>query len=259
MIQYLLSLVILVVGVSFVAGLALRLSGEASGGKILSACFLIFFLYAVFTVVYQTGSGYEGIPFSDVYSRGIGIKDYYLNDFAGFVYNAAQLLTLTFLMSLIGGFVPEDLGGKYIGIVFSKTVIVMLALIINHYVITGVQGNPVFQTAITGLTWFFGGSTAVFTPALVLLGLIKTITGISDDDNPFVKFLADELPKTKVGKALKTAFGTSMVYLFYLFVMDEYFGGFNNVVLGATQIIEAFAPIVLMIVGIILMVKVIIK
>lgn len=229
-------------------------SGWAAAGKeAAEACVLIIIAYVIFTAVYKTGVGYEGIPFADCLENYESLKDLMTNDPSTFVFNVAELITVTLIMSLLAKVIPSSTGGKgLIGKILFKILLVMLALAANHYVVHWAKGNPIWTILINFLMYFFGFSVVVLTPAMIITYIITTITGLKDT-TPFVKFLASSLPNSAVGTAIKTAFSSSITFLGVLFMTDAYFGTLGNAVTPIVQILFESGPIIIMLGGIMLM------
>ena len=231
-------------------------SGWAAAGKeAAEACLLIVIAFVIFSAVYSTGVGYEGIPFANCIENYTSLKDLMVRDPASFVFNAMQLFTVTLLMSLLAKVVPSSIGGRgVVGSVLSKILLVVLALVANHYVVAWAKGSMIWSLVVNYLTYFFGLSVVVLTPAMIITQLITAITGLSAAA-PFVVFLARTLPNSALGKAIQTSFTTAMTFLGVLFVTDAYFGTLRGAAVPIVQILTQAGPIVIMLGGLLLMIS----
>ena len=254
------SLLCLVISI-LISGAALGLganSGWAAAGKeAVDTCILITIAYVVFTTVYSTGIGYEGIPFADCIENYQSLKDLMVHDPSSFVFNVAELITVTLIMSLLSKIIPSSTGGRGLfGKFLFKILLVLIALAANHYAVNWAKGNPIWSDFIDYLMYFFGFSVTVLTPAMIITQIITTVTGLPGS-SPFVVFLASSLPNSAIGKAFKTSFSSALTFLGILYVTDAYFGSLKGASLSIVQIMVQAGPIVIMLGGIMLMLSIV--
>ena len=233
-------------------------SGWASAGKeAAEACLLIVIAFVIFTSVYSAGVGYEGIPFADCIENYTSLRDLMTHDPASFLFNAMELFTVTLVMSLLAKVIPSSIGGRgLVGSVLLRILLVMLALAANHYVVIWAKGSMIWSMVVEYLTYFFGFSVVVLTPAMIITRIITMVTGLAAT-TPFVVFLAQRLPNSAIGKAIQTSFSTAMTFLGVLFVTDTYFGNLGGAAVPIVEILMQAGPIVLMLGGILMAISVV--
>ncbi len=76
-----------------------------------------------------------------------------------------------------------------------------------------------------------------------------------DPESGVVEFLIKKLLQTKIGKSLSTAITNSIVFLFVIMMFESQYGSISTFMTEIPNIIQLFAPIVLIIIGMKLMIK----
>ena len=223
----------------FISGCLLSLGTNsnlmAKGWMAMEACAYIVIAYMAFMKVYQSGTTLDGIPFSGCINSYESMTKLMVDAPVTFAYNVAQLFTVTLIMGFIVKIIPSYIGGRnLIGKILLKILLVFIALIINHYVVSWAIDQPIWGNFVYFLTCFFGLTVAVMTPTMLITQIITSFTGLAAAA-PVVVFLAKVLPESGIGRAMKTAFVSSMVFLFFLFIADSYFGSLAG---AATPVVE---------------------
>ncbi len=228
-------------------------SGEY--GKVLEGSLTIAVLYLVIIGLFGSSLSLQGIPFVDKLDNYKSLTEMFKNALGVFVIECAELISLTFVISFVSNVVPGSLGGSgYTGKIIRSIVVALVGIIVNNYFISLVKETVFFSWAVAALQCFLAGTSLVLTPAMLIGSLLKM-----DPDSGVVSFLIKQLPQTKVGKSLSTATTNSLLLVFVIMIFESQFGSLTDLLRQVPAVISLFAPVVIMIIGIRLMIKSITK
>lgn len=220
--------------------------GEAGFENVMEGTLAIVFLYLVVISLAGRDNMVVGLPFIDRLSGNMSLTDFGRLEPGLFILECAELISLTFLISYLSQLVPSSFGGSgFTGKTIRNVVLVLLGVAVNHYFLTLMEQTPVYAWAITALQCFIAGTALTVTPAMFIGGLLH----MSPQSKP-VAFLVEKLPQTKAGKALSTAASNSLVLVFTMMAFESMFGGIASAADRLPAIISLFAPFVLIVLGI---------
>ncbi len=220
-------------------------------GKILEGSLTIAILYLFIIELFGSGLELKGIPFVDILDSYKSLTEIFKNEFGVFVVECAELISLTFMISLISYVIPRSWGGAgFTGEIIRSIVVALLGLIANNYFLTLAQKTIFFSWAIIALQCFFSGTSLLLTPAMLLGKLLKL-----NPESGVVAFLVKKLPQTKIGKSISVATTNSLVLIFIIMIFESQFGSSISILQKVPVAISLFAPIVIMLIGIRLMIK----
>lgn len=220
-------------------------------GKVLEGALTIAILYLVIIAMLGNNLMPSGIPFVDKMENYSSLTDMFKNDLSAFVMECAELISLTFIISLISELIPSTFGGEGItGKIIRSIVLVFIGVVANNYFLSLVGKTAAFSWAITALQCFFSGAALLVTPAMLIGEMLKL-----SPDSQVVSFFIKKLPETKIGKAMSTAASNSVFLVIVVMIFESQYGSMVSLVSQIPALIALFAPIVLMIIGIKLMLK----
>ena len=226
---------------------------DASGnhGKVLEGTLTIFALYLAIISLFGSQLTADGIPFVDQLENYSSITFMFRDRPAVFFYECAELISLTFVISLLSSYIPSNFGGAGItGTIIRSIVLVLVGIIANNYFIALVKKTSLFSWALTALQCFFSGTALILTPAMVIGRLLQL-----DPENGVVAFLIKKLPQTKIGKTMSTAASNATLLVLVIMIFESQFGSLGTLLSQAPMVISLFAPLVIMLIGIRLMIK----
>lgn len=230
---------------------------DSSGnhGKVLEATLTIAILYLFIIGLFGNQLMPDGIPFVDQLSNYPSLTLMFQNKPSIFVLECVELISLTFVISLITSFIPSSFGGSGItGKILRSIVLVLVGVIANNYFLAAMKQTVFFSWAVVALQCFLSGTALAITPAAVIGSLLHL-----HPKNQIVSFLVEKLPQTKIGKSLSTAATNSIMLVFVIMIFESQYGSIGNLVSQAPALISLFAPLVGMILGMRLMVKSVVK
>ena len=226
-------------------------SSSEEYGKVLEGSITIAILYLIILALFGNILRIEGIPFVDHLDNYSSFTALYQENMLTFVLECIELISLTLCISLISGFIPSTLGGTgFTGKVFRSIILVLVGIIVNNYFFSFIKNAPVFSWVVTALQCFVSGTSLVLTPAM-LLGKILNVNPKSE----LVTFLIRELPKTKIGSSISQATTNSLVLIFTIILFESQYGSMTEILSQLPNIISLFAPLIVMIIGIKLLIK----
>lgn len=168
-----------------------------------------------------------------------------------FCIECAELISLTFLISLISSYIPNSLGGNgFAGTAIRSIALVLIGVIANNYFLSMIYRTVIFSWAVTALQCFLSGTAITLTPAMMIGGLLKL-----ESDNAFVAFLVKKLPQTKIGQALSKAVSDSLVMVGAVLLLESQFGSVTALVSQTPVLLSIIGIIVLELMGIRLLIK----
>ncbi len=109
---------------------------DSSGnyGKALEGTLVIFVLYFVIIALFGNQLMPEGIPFVDKLDSYQSITFMFNDKRSVFILECTELISLTFIISLISNYIPSSFGGSSIaGKVIRCIILVLIGVIINNY------------------------------------------------------------------------------------------------------------------------------
>lgn len=230
---------------------------DSSGdhGKVLEGTLTIVILYLIIIASFGNQLMPDGIPFIDQLDDYLSITFMFRDRPGIFILECAELISLTFVISLISSFIPSGFGGSGIaGKVIRSIVLVLIGVIVNNYIVFAIKKTVFFSWALVALQCFFSGAALAVTPAMLIGNLLQL-----DPKSEVVLFLVKKLPQTKVGKAMSAAVSNSLVLVFAIMIFESQCGGMGAFLSQVPTLISLFAPLIFMIIGIRLMVKSVIK
>lgn len=220
-------------------------------GKVLEGTLTIGILYLVVMSLFGNSLMPDGIPFVDRMDSYTSLTEMFKNNLPVFVIECAELISLTFIISLISNLIPDTFGGNGItGKILRSIALVLIGLIANNYFLSLMEKTIFFSWAITALQCFLSGTALLMTPAMLIGNLLNL-----NPDSEIVSFLIKKLPQTKIGTALSTAASNSLLFIFVIMLFESQYGGINAFMNQIPAIISLFAPIVIIIIGIGLAIK----
>lgn len=230
---------------------------DSSGnhGKVLEGTLTIAILY--FVIIYLFGNQLmpDGIPFVDQLDNYSSITFMFKDSPGIFILECTELISLTFVISLISSFIPSGFGGDgFTGKVIRSVVLVLIGVVANNYFLALMKQTVFFSWALVALQCFLSGTALVMTPAMLIGNLLQL-----DPESNIVSFLVKKLPQTKIGKALSTAATNSILLLFVIMIFESQFGSIGAFMSQIPALISLFAPTIIVIIGIRLVVKAVTK
>lgn len=78
-------------------------------------------------------------------------------------------------------------------------------------------------------------------------------------DNKLVAYIVNELPKTELGKAMSTSVSSSVIFLFYVVALEKQYGTVKQMLRGGIVLLNTAAPLIIMVLGIGMLIKIILK
>lgn len=93
--------------------------------------------------------------------------------------------------------------------------------------------------------------TAIVLPPVAMIGRIVGL----DSDNPIVSYILEQLQNTAFGRALSSSVSRATVLIFRLMLLERQFRTLYGMLNIGTQIVYAFAPIVVICIGISIAIK----
>lgn len=227
------------------------LDASGSHGKVLEGTLTIFALYLVIISLFGGKLAADGMPFVDQLDNYPSITFMFQDRPAVFIYECAELISLSFLISLLSSCIPGNLGGAGItGTIIRSIVLVLVGIIANNYFIALVKKTSIFSWVLTALQCFFSGTALILTPAMVIGRLLQL-----DPENSIVAFLIKKLPQTKIGKAMSTAASNSTLLVLAIMIFESQFGSLSSLLSQVPMVISLFAPLVIMLIGIRLVIR----
>lgn len=226
---------------------------DSSGnyGKVLEGTLAIVVLYFIIISLFGNKLISAGIPFADQLDSYSSLTFMLKDRPTVFAIECAELISLTFVISLISSYIPSNFGGNGItGTIVRGIVLVLIGIVANHYLMALVKKTTLFSWALTVLQCFFSGTALVLTPA-VIIGKILHLSPESE----VVSFVITKLPQTKVGKSLSTAASNSILLVLVIMIFESQFGSIGNFMSQVPILISLFAPLFIMLIGIRLMIK----
>ena len=193
----------------------------------------------------------RGIPFADQMDAYAGLREMFSQAPQVFAAECAELICLTFVMAYLSRLLPAGQGGSGLtGAVIGRMILILAGVIVNSLFMQAIAGTPLFRLAIIALQCFLSGAALLVTPAMIIGRILHL-----DPKNGFVAFLVKKLPGTGVGKALTTAVTNALIFVFAIMALERQYGSINQLVRQVPTLIAAFAPAVLMLCGIGIMIK----
>ncbi len=226
---------------------------DSSGnhGKVLEGTLTIVILYFVIISLFGNQLISVGIPFVDQLDHYSSLMFMFEERPTVFVFECAELISLTFVISLISSYIPSTFGGNGItGAVVRGIVLVLIGIVANNYFLSLVKKTDLFSWALTALQCFFSGTALVLTPAAIIGKMLRL-----NPESEVVSFLITKLPQTKVGKAMSTAASNAILLVFVIMIFESQFGSIGNFVSQVPVLLSLFAPLLIMLMGIRLMIK----
>ena len=197
----------------------------------------------------------DGIPFVDQLDNYSSITFMFKDSPGIFILECTELISLTFVISLISSFIPSGFGGDgFTGKVIRSVVLVLIGVVANNYFLALMKQTVFFSWALVALQCFLSGTALVMTPAMLIGNLLQL-----DPESNIVSFLVKKLPQTKIGKALSTAATNSILLLFVIMIFESQFGSIGAFMSQIPALISLFAPTIIVIIGIRLVVKAVTK
>lgn len=254
MIQVIAMSVILVILLIFLNSFLNYICGiDSSGnhGKVLEGTLTIGILYFVIISLFGNQLMPDGVPFVDQLDRYSSLLVMFKDRPTVFVFECAELISLTFVISLISSYIPSNFGGNGItGTVVRGIVLVLIGIVANNYFLSLVKKTALFSWALTALQCFFSGTALALTPAVIIGKLLQL-----NPESEVVSFLIKKLPQTKVGKAMSTAASNAILLVFVIMIFESQFGSIGNFVSQVPILLSLFAPLFIMLMGIRLIIK----
>lgn len=219
--------------------------------NVLEGSLTIGILYLLIIGLFGSSMELKGIPFVDKLDSYGSLTELFHSSINVFVLECAELISLTFIISLISNLIPNSFGGSsFTGKVIRSIIVALVGLIANNYFLALAQKTIFFSWAIIALQCFFSGVSLFLTPTILLGRLLHL-----DPESNIISFLVKNLPQTKIGKSISTATTNSIILLFVIMIFESQFGGLSSWLNQLPSFISLFAPIVFMLIGIRLMIK----
>lgn len=220
-------------------------------GKVLEGALTIAILYFVIISLFGNHLISDGIPFIDQLDYYSSLSIMFREKPTVFVFECAELISLTFIISLISSYIPSGFGGNGItGTVIRGIVLVLIGVIVNNYIISLVKESALFSWALTAIQCFFSGTAMVLTPAIIIGKILQL-----DPKSEVVSFLVKKLPQTKVGKSMSAATSNAILFVLVILIFESQFGNISDFISQVPMLISLVAPIFIMLIGIRLMIK----
>lgn len=249
----LVDMVVMILAVVTIDGITAYVTGEQNkGNRIISSLITITLLYMVIVgMMGSSSSGFisDGIPFASVIDKKTALVDLMHNDLWTFVKETAELISLCFLISFIERVLPVENSNISV-MITSRIILVLAGIICNSMVVSLVYENEIYQWALTILQCLLSGTAIVLPPA----AMIGRIVGL-DSDNPIVSYILEQLQGSAFGQALSSSVSRAAVLIFGLMLIEKQFGTLYGMLNIGTQVISAFAPIVVICIGISIAIK----
>lgn len=231
------------------------LDSSGNHGKVIEGTLTIAILYLVIVGLFGKQLFSDGIPFVDQLDNYPSLISMFKDSRSVFILECTELISLTFVISLISSLIPSGFGGAGVtGKILRSIALVLAGIIANNYFLSIVKGTVFFSWGIKALQCFLSGTALVMTPAMLIGKLLQL-----DPQNGLVSFLVKKLPQTKIGKAMSEAATNSIVLLFIIMIFESQYGSISSLVVNVPDLISLFAPIVITIIGMRLMIKSITK
>lgn len=230
---------------------------DSSGnyGKVLEGTLAIGVLYFIIISLFGNKLIFDGIPFADQLDYYSSLTFMLRDRPTVFAFECAELISLTFVISLISNYVPSNFGGNGItGTIVRGIVLVLIGIVVNNYFIALVKKTTLFSWSLTVLQCFFSGTALVLTPAVIIGKMLQL-----SPESEVVSFLIKKLPQTKVGKAMSTAASNAVLLVLLIMIFESQFGSIGDVMSQVPVLISLFAPLFIMLIGIRLMIKSVVK
>ena len=235
-----------------------RLGGYTSAeefGNVIYSTIVIGLFYLVILSVFSGPLKLKGIPFVAQLSTEKGLSELFKSSFGVFVLECLKLISLSFFMSFLSSLIPSSFGGQGITGKFLRSILlVLIGVLCNHFFISYAEDTPVFSWAASALQCFIGGTNLVLTPCMMIGQLLKL-----SPDHPVVSYLTEKLPQTKIGRAISTSTTNSLTFVFCLMLFESQCGSIGSVIGSLPSIIGMFAPSVIALIGISMIVRAIKK
>lgn len=227
------------------------LDSSGNHGKVLEGTLTITILYLVIITLFGNQLMPDGIPFVDQLDDYSSLTFMFRVSPSIFILECAELISLTFVISLISSFIPSGFGGAGItGKIIRSIVLVLVGVIANNYFLAIMKKSVFFSWALTALQCFLSGTALAMTPAMLIGNLLQL-----DPQSSVVSILVKKLPQTKIGKAMSTAATNSIVLVFVIMIFESQYGSIGDFMSQVPALISLFAPLFIMLIGIRLMIK----
>lgn len=224
-------------------------------GKVFEGTLTIAILYFAIITLFGSQLMPDGIPFVDELDKYPSFTFMFRNKPAVFILECAELISLTFVISLISDFIPSGFGGSgTTGKVIRSIVFVLVGIIANNYFLSVMKQTIFFSWALVALQCFLSGTALVMTPAMLIGNLLQM-----DTKSELVSFLVKKLPQTKIGKAMSTSVTNSIVLVFVIMIFESQYGSIRSFMNQIPALISLFAPSIIIIIGMRLMIKAVTK
>lgn len=244
----------MIIALIFINSLVEKTCGFDSSGehkKVIEGTMIISLLYLIIIALFGENLKAEGIPFVDKIDNYSGFTDMYRENLLDFGVECAELISLTFVISLISNLVPTSIGDSgFAGKIVKSIILVLIGIIVNNYFLIIMKQTVFFSWTVTALQCFFSGTALIITPAMMIGSLLNM-----KPESKLVSFLIEKLPKTKIGQAISTATSNSLIFIVTLILFEKQFGSITSLMSQTPALIALFAPTIITIIGIKIMVK----
>lgn len=259
MLQMLLTLCLMTVAlVSIYAGIEWIGGNPQSSKSLVNGCITVVFLYllivSMYTTNYNAGAFHEGIPFLNEIERYGSLTAVFRENKLLFSFQMAELVVLVFAIKLISKIMTLNVGKGVSGLLISRLILVMTGILLNGFLMQAVKDHEVYKWGVHCLYCIISGGSVIITPFMI----VGRIMGL-DSDNKLVAYIVNELPKTELGKAMSTSVSSSVIFLFYVAALEKQYGTVKQMLRGGIVLLNTAAPLIIMVLGIGMLIKIILK
>lgn len=226
---------------------------DSSGnhGKVLEGVLTIVILYFAILSLFGNQLISAGVPFVEQLDYYSSLSFMFRDRPTVFAFECAELISLTFVISLISSYIPSNFGGNGItGIIVRGIILVLIGIITNNFLLSLVKKTVLFSWALTALQCFFSGAALIWTPAVIIGKMLRL-----SPESEVVSFLITKLPQTKVGKSMSTAASNAILFVLVIMIFESQFGSVRDFMSQVPVLISLFAPLFIMLIGMRLMLK----
>lgn len=226
------------------------ITGETSkSSNLMSNCSIAIILFTVVVVMFNfSGEGKGIFSYTIPMIHGVemhgSILKYIHNDLGAFSFDFVQLVILVFLISVFNNIFNVS-ANSLLSQIICKFITFFGSLLIYGYFMEFAGENEIIRWCVYIVECLLGGTMIVYTPAM----LVANLLGI-EPDNKLINYILKELPNTKIGNAISASVTMSINLLIFLAILENQCGTLSNLMSGILDVVIAFGPAVIIIIGI---------
>lgn len=233
---------------------------EGKGGQIVVSSVTVLILFLVILELFNTGLPQNSIlktslPLLGSVEQYGSVKAVMEKAPMIFALDFVELVILNVMINWVSNIFSLPNAGLA-GKIVSRILIVMIAILVYGAFMRVAKANVVFKWCVYSVECLVTGGSVLYTPVM----LISSLTGLKRKDQQKVnQSILSELKKTNVSKAISAAITSAVLFVAFLFILENQRGSIQNVFGDAIEMIQTFSAAVIMMMGIYIMIKLVSK